>query len=87
MPQTIIQSSECDLALALEVFYLGDGYALLIGEGSYFEPWRNFITALKVNIEKGLYHVSNRHFEIPLTKVQRLKLKKAGVPAVFIEDL
>ena len=31
LPQAILNDPACDLALALEIFYLADGYALLNG--------------------------------------------------------
>lgn len=39
------------------------------------------------DILTGKYPVADRHYEIPLSKVQRYKLDKLGVPEVFLQDL
>lgn len=62
IPNEILADSSCDLALALEVFYLADGYGYL---------------------EKS----TDTTFEIPLNKAQRYKLRKKGVPEIFLTDL
>lgn len=39
------------------------------------------------DILDGKYLVTENHFETPLSKVQRYKLGKLGVPEVFLQDL
>ena len=58
LPKKILEDPSCDLALALEIFYLGDGftyfqtYAHNIG-GT--KEWFNFISKLCEDIENGRY--------------------------------
>ena len=71
-------------------FTLGE-LTYLLDNGEYTEKdlaaeigeWRK----LKQDILTGKYPVTDRHFEIPLSKVQRYKLDKLGVPEVFLQDL
>ena len=85
----ILDDSNCDLALALEIFFLADGYVYL--ENSVPNPnlkeWCSFVENLYYNILKGKYIKTQSAFEIPLNKVQKYKLSKKNVPAVFLMDL
>lgn len=90
LPQKIVSDSNCDLALALEVFYLADGDSFLYDYPN--EPngdviWKNFVKKLMQDILEGKYFVTDSHFEIPLSKVQRYKLSKLNVPEIFLQDL
>lgn len=89
LPRRLLDEPGCDLALALEIFYLADGYALLsgIGAGSSRAEWKEFVTRLYDEIQRGKYPRTNAKFEIPLNRVLRYKLKKQGVPEVFLTDL
>ena len=90
IPEKIISDANCDLALALEVFYLGDGFG-------YFQTfahniggtkdWFCFISKLYENIVQGKYKKTNNHFAIPLSRVQRYQLKKNNIPEVFLTDI
>lgn len=89
-PKKIVVDSNCDLALALEVFYLADGDGFLYDypdepEGN--ATWKKFVKKLMQDILTGKYSVTDRHFEIPLSKVQRYKLSKLNVPEIFLKDL
>lgn len=90
LPQKIINSSECDMALALEIFYLADGYAFFqetkhTSRGS--TVWREFLQRLYDDIKRGKYYKADRHYEIPLTRTQKYILRKKGIPEVFLEDV
>lgn len=89
-PKKIVTDSNCDLALALEVFYLADGDSFLQDypdepEGNAI--WKKFVKKLMQDILDGKYSLTENHFEIPLSKVQRYKSGKLGVPEVFLQDL
>lgn len=90
VPKQIISDANCDLALALEVFYLGDGFEYFdmtvnnIGETS---EWFYFISDLYDNIRNGKYKKSEHHYKIPLSKVQRYKLRKKNILEIFLTDL
>ena len=91
IPIKIINSVNCSLAIALEVFYLGDGYTYLdmiknINEGETDE-WLTFISNLYNRIKDGYYKVKDLKYEVPLTKVQKYKLKKKNIDDIFLEDI
>lgn len=89
-PTQIVSDSNCDLALALEVFYLADGYAYLIDmeqNNCKLEKWLCFVKKLYANIEKGVYTKSNHKYEIPLSKVQCYHLRKKNIPEVFLTSI
>lgn len=90
VPKQIISDVNCDLALALEVFYLSDGFVYLQNMISGIErnnEWNDFVAALYCDIESGKYIKTGNQFEIPLSKVQKYKLLKSNVPSVFLTDL
>lgn len=97
-PQSLLDDSGCDLALALKIFYLADGYGYLhrfLGrEPTGSEQWMVFMKDLYTKISEHhfqdtetLFPGKVHSFAIPLFKVQCFRLRKAGVPAVFLEDL
>lgn len=89
LPKELLKNSDCDLALALEIFYLADGYSYLIGNqrSTSQSEWMLFIDKLYNDILNGKYVQTTAIFKNPLTKVQRYKLKKQQVPDIFITDL
>lgn len=89
-PRKVVSDSNCDLALALEVFDLADGYSFLqnypdIPDGN--PEWINFVKNLMQDILAGKYPKSSKHYEVSLSKVQKYKLRKLGVPEVFLQDV
>ena len=77
------------MALALEIFYLADGYGYLekpVKEDT-FEEWNSFIATLYNDILNHKFPKSGISFEIPLSKVQKYKLKKRGISEIFLTDL
>jgi len=89
-PKSIVTDPNCDLALALEVFDLADGYSFLqeypdIPEGN--PEWIEFVKKLMKDIIDGKYPKTGKHYEIDLSKVQKYKLSKLGVPDIFLNDV
>jgi hypothetical protein len=90
LPEQIISDANCDLAIALELFYLADGYGYFqtfahnIG-GT--EEWFCFIGKLWNDIKNAKYKKSVHHYLIPLSKVQRYQLRKNNIPEVFLTDV
>ena len=89
-PQNLLNNDECDLALALDIFYLADGYGYIqnypnVDYGT--EDWLNFIETLMKDIIEDRYKKTDNNYEIPLTKVQKYKLNKLGVPKILISDI
>ena len=90
IPRQLLCDENCDLALALEIFYLGDGYRYLIDQECREErsgEWLEFISKLYRNIEAGHYKETGKSYHIPLSKVQRYQLSKSNISAIFITDL
>ncbi|MBO5092909.1 MAG: DUF4274 domain-containing protein [Lachnospiraceae bacterium] len=89
VPQKILSDPDCDLALALEVFYLSDGYAYLedFSQTTALTEWKDFMTALYHDILNNKFPKTNAPFEIPLTKVQKYRLRKKGISEIFLTDL
>ena len=89
-PRKVVSDSNCDLALALEVFDLADGYSFLqeypdIPDGN--PEWIDFVKKLMQDILAGKYPKTSKHYEVDLSKVQKYKLSKLGVPEVFLQDV
>ena len=90
LPQKILEDQNCDLALALKIFYLGDGYGYLQTKGHVdsSDTWPQFICRLYSEIIDNKYQrVSGHHYAIPITKVQKYKLAKQGVPGILWMDI
>ncbi len=89
IPKGILDNSHCDLALALKIFYLADGFAYLDGfeEKNGLKEWRQFICSLYNDILSNKYKESGTCYEIPLTKVQKYKFRKKQIPEIFLKDL
>lgn len=75
--------------MALEIFYLGDGYAYLedLEKTTDLKEWSSFITALYDDILNNKFPNTGKLFEIPLSKVQKYKLQKKGISKIFLIDL
>lgn len=89
LPKEILANPDCDLALALEIFYLADGYGYLEQprNATVSAEWNRFIAALYNDILNHKFPKSDTSFEIPLSKVQKYKLKKKGISELFLTDL
>ena len=88
-PKEILADPRCDLALALEIFYLSDGYAYLedLERTTDLKEWNSFITALYDDISNNKFPKTGKSFKIPLSKVQKYKLQKKGISKIFLIDL
>ncbi|MDE5747274.1 MAG: DUF4274 domain-containing protein [Acetatifactor sp.] len=89
IPKELLNDPDCDLALALKIFYLADGFAYLDGlaKETRQEEWKQFISSLYTDILSGKYIKSDRRYDIPLTKVAKYKFRKKQIPEVFLMDL
>lgn len=89
LPRKILDNEHCDLALALEIFYLADGFAYLdsSAKDTGLKEWKQFIDTLYKDILCGRYCRTDNMYEIPLTKVQKYKFRKKSVPEIFLLDL
>ena len=89
VPMKLLNDPNCDLALALEIFYLADGYAYLDNPvtNPKLEKWSIFISDLYNDILNGKYVATEVSFKIPLSKVEKYKFRKKNVPEVFLTNL
>ena len=89
IPKEILAAPGCDLALALEIFYLSDGYAFLgnLTKTTDVKEWGRFITVLYDDILNNKFPKTSTAFEIPLSQVQKYKLQKKGISKIFLTDL
>ena len=89
IPKEILADLRCDLALALEIFYLSDGYAYLedLEKTTDLKEWNSFITTLYDDISNNKFPKTGKSFKIPLSKVQKYKLQKKGISKIFLIDL
>ncbi len=89
LPKKLLDNPDCDLALALEIFYLADGYSYLNDKtkSTSLKEWTLFVEKLYDEILQGKYIKTTSTFKNPLTKVQRYKLKKQQIPDIFLVDL
>lgn len=89
IPKQILAAPSCDLALALEIFYLSDGYAFLDDstKTTDLKEWGKFIAVLYDDILNDKFPKTSTAFEIPLSQVQKYKLQKKGISKNFLTDL
>ena len=89
LPNELLANPDCDLALALEIFFLADGYAYLTDRScnASLQEWRLFIEKLYADISDGKYIQTESAFVNPLTRVQKHKLKNQQIPDIFLTDL
>lgn len=89
-PQFVLNHPECDLALAMEIFYDADGYRyfriLSYNIGGAI-VWLKFIGKLYEDIEQGRYSKRKGTYKIPLTEVQKYQLIRRAFPDVFFQDI
>ena len=71
IPKGILADPRCDLALALEIFYLSDGYAYLedLEKTTDLKEWGKFIAVLYDDILNDKFPKTSTAFEIPLSQV------------------
>lgn len=62
-----------------------DGFAYLDGFAgkTELEEWKQFMDSLYTDILNSEYRKSRRPYEVPLTKVQKYKLRKKQTPEIF----
>jgi len=88
VPRKLLNDPKCDLALDLEIFDLADGYTYLFDKDNVItglKEWRDFVSKLYNDIINGKYPQTENKYEISLTRVEKFKLKKLGIPDVFLE--
>ena len=90
VPWAIADHPACDLGLALHLFELAEGVVFLAEpdrDWGYQQEWVKFCRELSQRILAGHYSRVLIPFATGLTAVQRLKLKRQGVPEIFYTPL
>ncbi|EGQ7873439.1 DUF4274 domain-containing protein [Vibrio parahaemolyticus] len=86
----IAESKYCDLGVALNIFWLAESMVFLTGEierNPYNGTWFDLSEKLSAKISKGEYLVGKVSFEPQLSKVQKYKLMREGIPEVFLNKV
>ncbi|WP_252871370.1 DUF4274 domain-containing protein [Roseburia inulinivorans] len=75
IPKEILADPRCDLALALEIFYLSDGYAYLedLEKTTDLKEWNSFITALYDDISNNKFPKTGKSFKIPIIQGSKIQ--------------
>jgi hypothetical protein len=84
VPLLIADHPECDLGVAMTLFWLSDGQRFYTDEGGT-KGWRDFCEILAGRILNAHYQVRETSFNPPVSRVQLVKLKKDGIPSAFLE--
>ena len=90
LPQCVADHQNCDLALALEIFWLSESADVYLGKASdrpHNADRRLFSRTLARHILDGRYKDRSMSFVVPLSKVQIYNYRKSGLPEVFLSDL
>jgi hypothetical protein len=89
-PQAVADHPSCDLALALELFWLANADEVYLGESipkRSNADWHSFSGQIAERILHGYYSRGTGAFKAPLTRVQLYKYQKKGLPAIFLANI
>ena len=86
VPRTILADPDCDLALALEIFYLAGGYEYLekSAKRTKLQKWNPFITVLYEDILDNRFPKTDASFEIPLARCRSINCGKRELRKSFL---
>lgn len=91
IPQMVLDSSACDLSIALLIFFSADGSSYLFDKSfnKNLPQWFSFIKRLYNSILDKKYPNTGIEFKVPLPKVQIYKLEKmlAESEKIFIKNI
>ena len=78
IPKIIINNPICSISTAKLIFWRADGLSYLRDKTSndVFPEWKIFISVLYKRIQANDFQTDNFQFIVPLSKVQKFKLKK-----------
>jgi len=87
VPFAIANHPKCDLAVALELFWVADAVEVHLGHhisSPWSEDWVQFCELLINRLLAGYYKQGEASFIPDLTKVQIYKYRKQNVPELFL---
>lgn len=91
IPQAVLDNKNCDLGIALLIFYRADGFGYLTdkSDNTHLSQWLFFIKKLYNSILAGKYQKGKIGFKAPLSKVQLYNLKKVITEEeqIFIKEI
>ena len=91
IPQLILDHSNCNLSIALLIFYNADGVSYLYNKSCSegVDQWFSFVKCLYNSIINEKYQQTKIEFKVPLSKVELYKLKKVlkEQEKIFIENI
>lgn len=93
VPYYIAMHSNCDLAVALKLFYEGEGYLkfwdkdFYASNGTIHVDWKFFVDTMEERITKGCYKKQELSYRVPLSAESKDNLKKQGLAKVFLTDI
>ena len=87
IPQAIIDHPTCDLGLALHLFELAEVVWLEKKNSTITNEWARFCSDLSDRILNSRYSSNLVSFESEYGKVQIHKMKKAGIPPIFLTPI
>lgn len=91
IPQAVLDNDNCDLSIALLIFYRADGLRYLVDKSDNVNlpQWQPFIKKLYDAILSGRYQRGKIAFKVQLSKVQLYKLSKGlkEQEKIFIENI
>jgi hypothetical protein len=87
VPQSVSQHPQCDLATALEMFWLSEAVSVIDLEeppSPLRREWFEFARLLTSRISSGHYPRGRNRFLPGLSRVEEYRFRKQGVPDVFL---
>lgn len=92
LPYYIAMHKNCELAIALRIFYDGEGFFKFLDKPFYEKQssdkkWVCLIETVYSRIVNGCYSKKELHYTIPLDDEDKAELKKQGVPDIMWKDV
>ena len=87
LPYHVAMHPNCDLAVALKIYYDGEGYLKYLDKEFYesykHEEWTFLIETLEQRIVEDCYKKENLYYRIPMNDEQKKRLKENGAPEIL----
>lgn len=89
LPYYIAVHKNCELAVALKIFYDAEGIIMLskIELSPKNTQWEQLLQTIYTRILEGEYQTGKVHYKIPLDEEKRKTLRAQGVEEIFLQDL
>jgi hypothetical protein len=86
VPRAIADHPLCDLAVALELFWLADAVEVLLGRhgASKDADWISFCQTLTARLLEGHYRPGSASFVPEFSRVELYQFRQQGVPEILL---